>query len=147
PGQRRLQQVLRLRPSTARQPLKTPGCDKTTKESDNAPAETLSNSPWFLHRNRRLQEESSQSPGSTAQTGDIISPAAWQRQWQLTPRSRRVELLSAGEQQLVAELAKPDLTAKDKLRSFSQLKALPYYRQRAVLECCETLQGKHQSGD
>lgn len=64
-----------------------------------------------------------------------MSDAQWQKRWSATNRNRRVELLTPDQQKLVQDLARPDPSAKENRRAFGQLSALPFHKQREVLDC------------
>lgn len=100
-----------------------------------------SQSPWFQHKHRYEKVLSQEMSGKSETTTErsVASKIEWQKQWQLTHRSRRVELLSEEQQRLVAELAKPDQTSRDKRRTLLQLSTLPYERQKEVLDCSEVM--------
>lgn len=103
-------------------------------------SQSPASSPWIQHRAR---SQSRQPAASGAAKKPSARPAApkpfWQRQWQLTPRARRIELLNSDEQQLVADLAKDGQTPREKRRLHGILSGKPYDRQREILECVETL--------
>lgn len=109
-------------------------------------------SPWLVHKARReLQKNTSNTSGasestepapqspSTARQSSTAAQNEWKKQWNLTHPTRRVELLSTEQQNIVADLAKPNPTAKEKRNALSQLSRLGFDKQREILDCVQTM--------
>lgn len=97
-------------------------------------------------REARLQQSERRaidpaSPGKASGHEEGTNSGQWRRRWETTPRGQRATLLSETEQLLVSQLAKADISAKERRRVLSQLSSLPFERQGMILECSKAISG------
>ncbi|KAK4454899.1 hypothetical protein QBC34DRAFT_103512 [Podospora aff. communis PSN243] len=109
-------------------------------------------SPWTRHKTAREAKEArlqqterravdTASPGKPSSREEVSTSPQWRRRWETTPRGQRAMLLSEKEQALVSQLAKGDMSAKEKRRIHGQLSSLPVERQEMIIECSKSIGG------
>ncbi|KAK3368801.1 hypothetical protein B0H63DRAFT_529171, partial [Podospora didyma] len=142
-----------MKTTPASPPPASSGSASQSGSSEEADQDFTPTAPWFLHKarvqrdnNHLLAAVSGGSAGTSSSANGPKQPqppdsvdALWQKKWHITHRSRRVELLSPEEQQLVTDLAQLNLTARENRRCLGALTALKFDKQRKILDCVEAM--------
>lgn len=99
------------------------------RSNDNKRA-SVSPTPWQVYKTcQQQQNEQTQLPSPPGTVSE--------RTWSMTPKNRRVELLSYEERQIVQKMQSPNQTAKERRTVLGLLAKLPYERQSRVMECAK----------
>ncbi|KAL9093980.1 MAG: hypothetical protein Q9165_003650 [Trypethelium subeluteriae] len=118
---------------------------KSSQAKSRSAEEPPHQSPWFEHQSHAQKGQLQHQRQEKGNSNSEQTAASREKQWHLTHRSRRVELLSPEEQTLACKLAKERQTAKEKRELLHQLLSLPSDRQKEILECMETIKQTQSS--
>jgi hypothetical protein len=105
-------------------------------------------SPWSEYKLFRENQQSEKSVSVRDRPNNRVeTDFRRQRQWQLTDRPRRSELLTTQERKLVEDLSKPKQAHKENRRCLEILSTLPFDRQREIFECIEIMKSTKSETD
>ena len=126
---------------TGKLPSKTGTTEPSVPQSCQTEALPLADSPWRNFQAPALNTPPGRPSGRKA--SDEPEPNR-NDYWDVTPRARRVELLDPEEQELVVQLARTDLTARDQRSVQSKIRQLTPQVQSQIFECSQTLRQAKQ---
>jgi len=100
--------------------------------------------PWRKHHERR-QDVGTKSVSSATKSTKVNEYLPTVTRWEYTKKSDRLQLLSPEDQELVLNMTKEGLTAKEKRKLLERMRELSYPRQEKVLECISFLRSSQSN--